>query len=111
MSGPLPSPDILIQYNQAVPGAAERILAMAENDSAHLQTMERMSLTAWYQERRLGQILGFSVALLGLAASTFLAMNGHEVTASVIGGSTIVGLASVFVVGRLTKTASNNSSN
>ena len=33
-SGPIPPPDALAQYNNIVPGAAERILKMAENQAA-----------------------------------------------------------------------------
>lgn len=79
--------------------------AMAEQDSTHLQSMEKMHLSAIFLERRLGQILGFSIAILALGASVFLAFNGHEITASVIGGTTLVSLVSVFVVGRLSRTS------
>ncbi len=34
-SGPLPHPQILAQYNQAVPNAADRIIKMAESQSNH----------------------------------------------------------------------------
>lgn len=44
--GPLPPPGMLIQYNEAVPGAAERILAMAERQSAHRESMETVVVTA-----------------------------------------------------------------
>ena len=108
VSGPLPSPEILIQYNQAVPGAAERIIAMAEHDFAHLQTMEKMRLSAFYQDRRLGQIFGFCIAVIALGGSVFLAITGHEQTASVIGGSTLVALVSVFVFGRLFKNSKSS---
>lgn len=103
VSGPLPSPEILLQYNHILPDAAERIFAMAERDSTHLQSMEKMHLSAIFLERRLGQILGFSIAILALGASVFLAFNGREITASVIGGTTLVSLVSVFVVGRLSR--------
>ena len=105
VSGPLPSPEILVQYNNAVPGAAERIIAMAEHDFAHLQSMEKMQLSAYYQDRRLGQIFGFSIAVLALGGSVFLAFTGHESTASVIGGTTLVALVSIFVVGRFFRNA------
>jgi uncharacterized membrane protein len=39
-SGPLPPPEILAQYNEIVPGAAERILKMAEEQSAHRRGLE-----------------------------------------------------------------------
>lgn len=105
VSGPLPSPEILVQYNNAVPGAAERIIAMAEHDFAHLQSMEKMHLSAYYQDRRLGQIFGFSIAVLALGGSVFLAFTGHESTASIIGGTTLVALVSIFVVGRFFRNA------
>lgn len=97
-----------MQYNHAVPGAAERIIAMAEHDFAHLQTMEKMRLAAFYQDRRLGQIFGFSIAVIALGGSVFLAIAGHEQTASVIGGSTLVALVSVFVFGRLFKNSKSS---
>ena len=46
-SGPLPSPADMEHYERALPGAADRILAMAEQASAHRQQMG---------ERRMGVI-------------------------------------------------------
>lgn len=40
-SGPIPPPDTLNQYNEIVPGAAERILCMAE-DNASIDTTWNM---------------------------------------------------------------------
>ncbi len=45
-SGPLPPPQILQQYDEVVPGAAERIIANAESRQAHDQAMEERALTA-----------------------------------------------------------------
>src|SRR5882757_310595 len=39
--GPLPPPDILKGYNDAVPDGAERILRMAEKQSQHRMDMEK----------------------------------------------------------------------
>lgn len=109
VAGPLPSPEILVQYNHAVPGAAERIIAMAENDFAHLQSMEKMRLSAFYLERRLGQIFAFLIAIFALSASAFLAFNGREQTAGIIGGATLVSLVSIFVVGRIFRSSNSKS--
>nr|MBI3613673.1 DUF2335 domain-containing protein [Nitrospirota bacterium] len=103
VTGPLPDPNILARYDQVVAGAAERIIAMAERDSVHLQSVEKMRISAVFHERRLGQIFGFSIAIIALGASVFLAYTGHETTASVIGGTTLLGLVSIFVIGRLTR--------
>lgn len=40
-SGPLPTPEMLAAYGEAIPGAAERILSMAEDEQAHRQAMDR----------------------------------------------------------------------
>src|SRR5258708_6290391 len=43
-SGPLPPPEMLVGYNDAFPGCAERIVAMAERQSQHRQDMEKTDL-------------------------------------------------------------------
>ena len=43
-SGPLPPPEMLVQYNGAFPGCAERIVAMAERQSQHRQDLEKTDL-------------------------------------------------------------------
>src|SRR5437773_2627905 len=40
-SGPLPSPDILREYDLLVPGAAERFIARFEKQSEHRMHLER----------------------------------------------------------------------
>lgn len=38
--GPLPPPETLAQYEQVLPGSAERIMVMAENQAEHRQSLE-----------------------------------------------------------------------
>jgi uncharacterized membrane protein len=40
-SGPIPPPDLLERYNQIIPEGADRILKMAEKQSAHRQKIEK----------------------------------------------------------------------
>jgi uncharacterized membrane protein len=42
-SGPLPPPEILAKYNDALPNGAERIVAMAEGQMKHRQALENPS--------------------------------------------------------------------
>lgn len=98
--GPLPHPAALQGYETIVPGAAARILVMAENNNDFLIQMDRKALGNEYTERRLGQIFGFIIALVALFGAIWLAYEGHESTASVIGGTTVVGLVATFVAGR-----------
>ena len=39
--GPIPPPEIISGYEAIIPGAADRILAMAEKQSQHRQEMEK----------------------------------------------------------------------
>ena len=42
--GPIPPPNVLEAYERLVPGAAERILKMAENQAAHRQIVAGNSM-------------------------------------------------------------------
>lgn len=44
--GPLPPPDFFEQYEATLPGAAERILQMAERQASHRQGAEPLALAA-----------------------------------------------------------------
>lgn len=56
--------------------------------------------TMVFIERIAGLLFALLIAVLGLGLATYLAMHGHEVPASIIGGSTLVGLVTAFVVGK-----------
>ena len=67
-SGPIPPAIELEKFEKVLPGAADRILSMAENQSAHRQKMEKTALNAQINAERLGQIFGlviFLVAVIG----------------------------------------------
>jgi uncharacterized membrane protein len=44
--GPIPPPAVLQGYEQILPGAAERILRMAEQQAAHRHSLELKSINA-----------------------------------------------------------------
>lgn len=62
--GPLPLPEDLMKYNQVCPGAAERIIKMAENEQKVLNKVRLKE----YRNLRAGMILGFVsfIFLVGL---------------------------------------------
>ena len=66
-SGPLPPPEALERYNQILPGAAERIIAMAESQHAHRQGLEKHVIESNVSAQRLGTILGFVVAMTAIS--------------------------------------------
>jgi uncharacterized membrane protein len=99
----LPHPEILQKFDLVVPGAAERIIAMAEKQSAHRMELESKVITADIESSRKGQLFGFVVALGGLLSSFVLVINGFQVVGGILGGATLVSLVSVFVYGSKTR--------
>lgn len=99
-SGPIPPPNILEGFERIVPGSAERILRMAEQNSEHQQAIEKLALTSRFKEVRRGQIFGLVAVICALATCLLSLYLGSEKAAMIIGGTTIVGLAAAFIVGR-----------
>jgi uncharacterized membrane protein len=99
-SGPIPHPNILESYNRILPGAAERILSMAEEEQKHRQYLEKTALQNDKDEAKLGQICAFLIGVVAIVAGTYAAINGSATAGSVIGGGGVVGLVSVFILGR-----------
>ncbi|OGT04590.1 MAG: hypothetical protein A2Z65_04685 [Gallionellales bacterium RIFCSPLOWO2_02_58_13] len=102
-SGPMPPPSVLEGYERLVKGAAERILIMAESDAKHQQEIEFAALRAMEAEVKRGQFFGFVIGLTALGASMLALAMGSPAVAGVIGGTTVIGLVSVFIVGRVVK--------
>lgn len=99
--GPIPPAEELEKYKRVVADAPERILAMAERQSSHRQSMEMKALNGKIWEGRLGLVAGIVVVSGCIIASIFLALNNKTTVACVIGGSTVVGLAGVFITGKI----------
>ena len=98
--GPLPPPAVLERYDRLLPGAAERILRMAEKEQAAGRDFAIEVLRATATETRRGQYLAFAAVWAALGVTAYLGYLGHTFAASVVGGTTVVGLATVFAIGR-----------
>ncbi len=98
-AGPLPPPDMLAAYDRVVPGAAERILKMAEEQSRHRQAIEEKVISASIQKSKTGLWFGFIIGLGGLATSCTIALAGQPGWGSFMGLGSLAVLSSVFVYG------------
>jgi uncharacterized membrane protein len=99
-AGPLPPPGMLVKYNEAIPGAAERILAMAERQSAHREAMETAVVDAGIESQARGSWFGFIIAMTAIVGGIYL-ITIHQSTAgltAIIGS--LVALTAVFVIGK-----------
>jgi uncharacterized membrane protein len=99
-SGPIPPPEVLEKYNQALPGAAERILSMAEQQSHHRQSIETKVIDSNIFVQKLGPFLGFIVAMTAVVGGIVLILKGKDGygLASII--APLAGLAGVFLYGK-----------
>jgi uncharacterized membrane protein len=86
VSGPLPQPQVLAQYEDVIPGGAERIVKLAENQVRHRQSMESR-----------GQIFTFLLALVVLAGGIGLVALGNSIEGLVPLVAALAGLGGLFV--------------
>ena len=104
-SGPLPQPEDFDRYNVVLPGAAERLLTMAEKEQAHRHKLEELDTAHDHRQERAGLRWGGTltiagmvaalIALLGvLGAGVWLILEGHP-----LGGYTALVTATVAVIG------------
>lgn len=95
-SGPIPPPEALREYEKTLPGAAERILAMAEKEQSH-----RHEITKSVVEReKRGQLMGLFLIVLLIGVALFLALSHLVWLAGIIFGTLIVALARIFVLNK-----------
>ena len=102
-SGPLPPPEILIRYNDAVPDGAERIIALAERQAAHRMELESRVVDADIKRANWGLVAGLIVALVGLVASFLMVDRGNAVAGVVVGSLDLGGLVAIFVYGTVSR--------
>jgi len=109
--GPLPHPQVLEQYERIHPGTAERILKQFEKQTEHRQAIELRVVEAQLErdkdevvEIRRGQIFALIICLVAFTAATLIAILNPTTEGAVAGGSiggvTLVGLVTAFIVGR-----------
>lgn len=97
VQAPLPPSQVRRGYEEVVPGAGERLLAMAERAQSDARSARRFGLEHAVRYLRRGQSFGFFASLVAFAVVGFAAYHGREVVASIVGGSTVVGLVIAFV--------------
>ncbi len=97
ISGPIPPPQVLQQYNNTVPGAAERIITMAEKQSNHRIYLEKRVVDSGIHKSYLGMILAAAIAIYGLYIAKEIAINGKEWAAAIVIALDLGGLISVAI--------------
>ena len=73
---------------------------MAENQGTHRISLESSVVKSQLTQSGRGQLLGFAISIICLIATVWLALNNHDTVAAIVGGTTLVGLVTVFVLGK-----------
>lgn len=98
-SGPLPPPQILEKYETVLPGAAERVFAMAEKQAVHRQALEKKVIDSDALQALVGTVFGLVIGLFGLGSAVYCIILGHDWAGVGIGGATLVSMVSAFIYG------------
>jgi uncharacterized membrane protein len=96
----LPRPEVLAKYNEAFPGCAERIVAMAEQQSAHRQKIESTVINGNVYSQKTGLWLGFVLALIVISSGAWLVCTGRVEWGAGFISVPLIALVSVFVLGK-----------
>lgn len=100
-TGPIPTPEELLNYQRLIPGSADRIIAMAEREQAHRMNIEdlqsradirhrdelvaaqRQNAAGVFRSDMTGQILGAAVALAATGGAIYTAVIGAPALVSI----------------------------
>ena len=99
-NGPIPPASEMAKYSEILASAPGRILSMAEESQRHANMMDVKAIDAQRREIRRGQVFGLIVTLGAFSSSAYIAYLGHPSVSAVIGGTTIVAIATAFILGR-----------
>jgi len=77
-TGPLPDPDHLAGHEDALQGAADRIIRMAEKQVEHRQTIESHLVDSSIKLEARGQWLAFALGVLAITGGIFLVATGKS---------------------------------
>ncbi len=95
--GPLPSAKEFQRYDQALPGAADRILAMAEREQTHRHAIEHHVVTEDVRLKKRSPWFAFVALCAMLAVVGYIAYLGHPTSATALGGGVLIGVVALFL--------------
>jgi len=78
-TGPLPPPGLLARYNEVIPNGAERIMAMAERQSAHREALETAVVSGNVASQARGSHYAFIICLVTILGGFALIATGKSI--------------------------------
>lgn len=110
-TGPLPTPESFRQYEEVLPGAADRILRMAENQQNHRIGLENQAIRRQFNQSGTGQWMAFFLAIYLISVGGFLIYSGHDEAGAAIITVTLGSLVIAFLKGKSSQKSDLESKN
>ena len=109
--GPIPPSNEFAKYEEILPGAADRLLTMAEKEQSNRHEFQNnLSKNSFYLQKR-GQTFGFCIAVIGLIGGAYLLSTGSVIAGSVFGAIGLSPLVKTFVSSDNKKKEESNPTN
>jgi uncharacterized membrane protein len=96
-AGELPAAETISTYEEVLPGAADRILRMLEQQAEHRMSMERTLVEGAARTERLGQLMGLVIVLVVFFVGAALIVNGHEIPGTLLAIADLGALVAVYL--------------
>jgi uncharacterized membrane protein len=102
-AGPLPAPEVLFEYDQALDGTADRIIRMAEREAEHRHHVELQLVAIQARNSTLGIASGLVLGLAGVLGGVFAVVHGADGAGAGVALTALTALVGVFVTQRRTQ--------
>jgi uncharacterized membrane protein len=99
-SGPLPHPEHFAQFNAILPGAAERMMKMAEDQSLHRRQMEHREQVLEHLYGGAGLLCAFLICTAAIAGSVVCILHDRNVGGTLLGGAGLAAVVGMLIAGR-----------
>jgi uncharacterized membrane protein len=103
-AGPMPPPGAVREFEQILPGSAERILALAERQVDHRHRLETKAASSAIRIEERGQWIGATIAVLAILVGGFLVFTDHDGVGFSMVITAIGGLLAAAIFGRRSQT-------
>lgn len=99
-SGPLPAPETLFQYNEIAPGAADRIIGMAEREQRHRHDTDRGLLRIYSRNTAGGLVSATLIGLAAIGGGAYGMAHGGDIAGAGVALGGLASLVWVYVAGK-----------
>ena len=100
LAGRYTPPAILERYEKLIPGAAERILSMAEKQSSHRQATEKRIIYSETFQAKAGMFFAFLIVIAALIIGGYLSLKNSPVSGLISLITAIGVIVTTFVLKR-----------